>query len=385
MKAAKKLLIIVFSNLQHDARVRRQIDFLRDRYALTVLCFEADEMAGVTVIRLRQTPLTFLRKAVSGILLLCRFYGSGHRILYDYSHVKSVLKDEQFDLTIANDVETLPLAFELSDNRLVIFDAHEYAPLHFEDRLWWRIFFKGLNNYLCMKYIPRVKRMITIGAGLASAYEKQFGIRPLVITNATRYHELSPSVVVDNKIRLVHHGIANPSRKIELLIELMTYLDDRFTLDLILMKSDFASPATKRYIVELGKEASRDNRIKILPQLKSSEVVNFINRYDIGVFLLPPVNFNYANTLPNKLFEYIQARLGIAVGPTPEMAAIVHKCGNGVVSGEFTPFSLAQKLGALTADELRGFKEKSAVAARDLSAENNKLIFLGMIEEILSE
>ena len=29
--------------------------------------------------------------------------------------------------------------------------------------------------------------------------------------------------------------------------------------------------------------------------------------FDVGVFLLEPVNFNYANALPNKLFEFVQA------------------------------------------------------------------------------
>ena len=77
------------------------------------------------------------------------------------------------------------------------------------------------------------------------------------------------------------------------------------------------------------KNAEADPRIRILPPVKSDDVVYTINQYDIGVFLIPPVNFNYANTLPNKLFDFIQARLGIAIGPTPEMASIVDRYGNG--------------------------------------------------------
>src|SRR5690606_30214495 len=114
--------------------------------------------------------------------------------------------------------------------------------------------------------------------------------------------------------------------------------------------------------------------------LASHEVVSFIHRYDVGVFLLPPINFNYANTLPNKLFEYIQARLAVAVGPTPEMAAIVRKYGIGLVADDFTPASLAEKLNALTEDDVKLFKQRSSLAARDLSAENNELIFLESVD-----
>lgn len=380
--ALKKILIIVFSNLKHDARVKRQISFLSSAYNLTVLCFDGEEISGVTIIRLKQTPLTLFRKAFSGLFLLSGFYKTGHSILHDYGYIKSILIEQNFDLVIANDVETLPLAFEL--NTKVLFDAHEYAPRHFEDKLWWRIFFKGLNNYLCRKYIPQVQAMTTVGEGLSKEYQKNFGVQPVVITNASYYHELNPSLAHDERIRMVYHGIANASRKLELMIEMMEHLDNRFTLDLILMKSDFASGKTKQYIDDLHHSIKNNNRINILPQLPSHEIVRFINQYDIGVFLIPPVNFNYANTLPNKLFEYIQARLAIAVGPTPEMAAIVKRYDIGFVSEDFSPISLAEKIRGVTTATLNDFKSRSSLAAKELSAEKNKIRLNELASQILN-
>jgi glycosyltransferase involved in cell wall biosynthesis len=380
MGSEKKILIIVFSNLKHDARLKRQISFLKDAYSLTVLCFDGEDISGVKIIRLKQTPLTLVRKAFSGLFLLSGFYKVGHRILHDYAYLIPSLKEQYFDLVIANDVETLPLAFGL--NTKVLFDAHEYAPRHFEDKLWWRIFFKGLNNYLCRKYIPMVQAMTTVGDGLANEYQKNFGVQPIVITNASYYHELNPSTVNDNSIRMVYHGIANASRRLELMIEMMAHLDSRFTLDLILMQSDFASGKTKQYIENLATSIKNNDRINILPQLPSHEIVRFINQYDIGVFLIPPVNFNYANTLPNKLFEYIQARLAIAVGPTPEMAAIVRRYDIGFVSEDFSPEKLAEKINAVTTTSLIDFKSRSALAAKELSAEKNKTRLNGLVSQI---
>ncbi|MGC3948657.1 MAG: hypothetical protein QM762_29850 [Chryseolinea sp.] len=113
-------------------------------------------------------------------------------------------------------------------------------------------------------------------------------------------------------------------------------------------------------------------------------MVKTVNSYDIGVFLLPPINFNYENTLPNKLFDFIQGRLGVAIGPTPEMAEIVNQYKNGVVANDFTPIALADKLAPLTATDIISFKNRSAIAARELNAEKNAAIILRLVNEVAS-
>lgn len=379
----KKILVLVFSNLKHDARVTRQVNFLRKENHVTVVCFDADEATNTSIIRIKQTELTPLRKMLLGLSLLTKQFTLAYKLFHDYGYLVDQLASTHFDLIIANDIDALPLAFKLKKKGKVIFDAHEYAPRHFENNKVWKIFFQPFNIYLCKKYIPQIDGMLTVGKGLAQEYEKNFGRKPLVITNATRYHDLEPSTLEQSKIRLIHHGIANPSRRLDLMIDMMEHLDERFTLDLILMTSDFASSKTKSFIENLKESASKNPRIRILPPVKSHELVQHIMKYDIGVFLLPPINFNYANTLPNKLFDFIQARLGIAIGPTPEMAEIVNQYGNGVVSDDFTAESLARKLNVLTFEDVKRFKNNSGLAAKDLNAENNEAVFQDLIQRLL--
>jgi glycosyltransferase involved in cell wall biosynthesis len=358
----KNVLVLVFSNLKHDARVMRQINWLRKMFAVTVVCFDAEETPGVRFVRIKQTKLTIPRKALLAATLLLKAYRTAHNLFHSYRFLRNEISGK-FDLIIANDIDTLPLAFDLGKGAPVVFDAHEYAPRHFENNRVWRIFFQPFYMHLCRQYIPKTSAMLTVGEGLASEYARTFGVKPVIISNATRYVPVQPSPVTADRIRLVHHGIANPSRRLELMVEMMDRLDERFTLDLILMTSDYASGKTREYIRAFSEKASRNPRIKVLPPVKSDDVVHTINRYDIGVFLLPPVNFNYANTLPNKLFDFIQARLGIAIGPTPEMAAIVNTYGNGVVSEAFEPADLAARLSSLTAQDVIRFKQQSALAA----------------------
>ena len=368
----KKILVISFSDLNHDARVSRQIDFIKDHYLTTVVCYQGKTNNGYEIIPIEKTNFTLKHKLISSFFLLTHLFEKAYSLLYQVKPVAVNLKDFKFDLIIANDVESLPLAFSLKGAAKIIFDAHEYAPRHFEDRLMWRIFFQSFNIYLCKKYIPLVDGMTTVGKGLANEYHKNFGVLPEIITNATWYKETSPTIGDSNKIKMIHHGGSTPSRKLELMIEMMKHLDERFTLDLMLIVPQLASSKTSGYIDYLKNLAEGDSRIRFLPPLKSEELVAYLNQYDIGVFLLPPINFNYANTLPNKLFDFIQARLAIAIGPTPEMAEIVNEYDIGVVSEDFTPKKLAEKLREINPDLLKKFKSNTQSVAEELSAEKNK-------------
>lgn len=377
----QNVLVLVFSNLRHDARVKRQIDWLRKKYAVTVVCFDAEETPGVTFIRVGQTRLTLIRKGWLALALALRAYRLAYRIFHNYGYLRKQL-DDKYDVVVANDIDTLPLAFQWKPAAKVVFDAHEYAPRHFENNRIWRTFFQPFYIHLCREYIPKTAAMFTVGEGLAKEYEANFGVKPVIITNSTRYFDLQPSPVLPDRIRLVHHGIINPSRRLELMLEMMALLDQRFTLDMILMTSDYASPQTRAYIRDFKQRAGENPRISILPSVRSDQVVETIRQYDVGVFLIPPINFNYANTLPNKLFDFIQARLAVAIGPTPEMARIVNRYGNGVVADNFEAESLAQKLNALTSGELIRFKNQSSVAARELNAEKNEATFMRVMDHL---
>lgn len=380
----KDILVLVFSNLKHDARVTRQVNFLRKENRVTVVCFDANEIPGVTIIRINQTKLTLLRKALLGLSLISRQYGLAYKLFHNYGFIAEQLSNQSFDLIVANDIDALPLAFSLKKQAKIIFDAHEYAPRHFENNKIWKTFFQPFYIHLCKKYISKTDGMLTVGKGLANEYEKNFGIKPVVITNATRYHDIKPSPLEPGKIRLIHHGIANASRRLDLIIDMMDHLDERYTLDMILMVSDYASTKTKQYVESLIERTSKNPRITILPHVTSDQVVGVINRYDVGVFLIPPINFNYANTLPNKLFEFIQARLAVAVGPTPEMAEIVRNYDLGIVSNDFTAQSLAAEFKKLTPDKIEHFKLQSGKAAADLCAEKNELLFNDLLKKIFN-
>jgi hypothetical protein len=275
------------------------------------------------------------------------------------------LAKNDYDVVIANDIHTLPMGLAIAGIKSkVYFDAHEYHPLEFEDSLKWRLLHQPFMNYLCITYIPKAHAFSTVSEGIAKEYEKKTGVLPFLLTNATSFNELKPTKI-NQHIKLIHHGAAIPARKLELMIEMMKYTDKRFTLDLMLVSN------TPKYMDKLKKMARNIPTVKFVDPVPFTEISKMINQYDLGIILIPPTNFNYKNTLPNKLFEFIQARIGIASGPTPEIEACIKKYDIGVVSNDFNPVSLAGLLNKLTTSQIMEFKENSNNAAKILSAEEN--------------
>lgn len=381
----KKVLVLVFSDLNYDARVSRQVNWLKEKYEVTVASFgvkNEDEQ----FIKLEPQPLKLIRKAVIAFLLLSRFYRSAYYLLYPYKHLYKKLK-ERPDIIVANDLETLPLAIQMaskfSPRCKVYFDAHEYSPRQFEDKLWFKLFFQKFNYHLCRKYLSGIDGMSTVSPGLASEYNREFGVSPTLILNAPEYHhvELKETSL---PVRLIHHGGATISRKIENMIKMMDYLGDNYQLDLMLVVPPRASAATKEYYNRL-KDLSKNNAaVNFIDPVKQDEVIDTIKNYDIGIYILEPINFNHKHAVPNKLLDFIQARLAVAISPSPDMKKIIEMYDCGVVAKDFEPESLAKVIKELTIERLAELKTNSDKAAKELNADKFKSTFLKDLDQLIS-
>jgi len=291
--------------------------------------------------------------------------------------LRDELAGERFDLVVCHDLDLLPLAAGVAASGRLVFDAREYYPRHFEDRLTWRLLYGPLNRRLCRDFLPACDLVLTVSDGLAAEYRRVFGVTPRVAPSLPPFHDLEPSPVDPERIQLVHHGWANRSRRIEGMIEMMDHADGRFALDLLLM------PMEAGYDRFLERQAARRGNVRILPPVAYERLIPSTNAYDLGVFLCPPTTFNLRHALPNKLFEFIQARLAVAIGPSPEMQAVVERHGCGAVAPDFEPRSLAATLNSLSAESIRGMKARAHEAAAVLHAGTTGRELLTELERLL--
>jgi glycosyltransferase involved in cell wall biosynthesis len=196
------------------------------------------------------------------------------------------------------------------------------------------------------------------------------------VTNAPAGQELEPTAV-HTPVRIIHHGVADPARRIEEMIEAVESLEGRYTLDLHLVAG------SQRYLDHLAQRTSRAQHSRLLEPLPMRGIVAAANDCDIGVHLLAARHLNERLALPNKLFEFIQARLAVIVGPTQEMARLVNDTGCGVVLNSFKARDLADALRALTPDQIASFKRAADHAAATLNAQRNSTIVLDLVDRAL--
>lgn len=303
-----------------------------------------------------------------------RCYWSSRAVKSAYNQ----LVNQRYDIVIANDLDTLPLALKLANlyQCKILLDAHEYAPRQFDDQWSFRMFFQDYWDYICRKYLPEVDAMVTVCQGIANEYQRNYAVPCQVITNAPFYESIEPSQVNPSCIRLIHHGGLNPSRKIENMILLMDLLDDRFTLDFMFI------PKNLRYLKKLKNLAQHHPRITFRDPVPMPNISRAIREYDIGLYLMWPAAFNTRFALPNKLFEFIQGRLATAIWPSPEMARVVEKYDCGIVAEDFTIESMAEKLNHLSVKDIQRYKQRSNQAATKLCAEINQQLFLDIVQEL---
>lgn len=370
-----RLLILSFSPIAADARVLKQVEAFRDDYAVTTCGYGPAPAGVVDHIRI---PDDVLHNVLDDKYISRRAYRRAYWSLWSVAWAKKHLRRGSWDIVLANDVEAVPLAMKLRARKGVHADLHEYSPLLHEDWEGWRERITPYVDWVCRRYVARATSWTTVSRGLAREYQRNFGFEPGLVTNAAPYQDVEPSPVRE-MIRLVHSGAAMSDRRLHDLITAVAGSSAPVTLDFYLTRNQ---PA---YVDQLRAQADATNgRVRVLDPVPYSELNETLRHYDIGIHVLAPTNFNNTWALPNKLFDYVQARLGVIVGPTVEMADYVRAFSLGAVTEDFSAAAVTATLDALTVDKVAEWKRSAARSAAELSAESQVEIWRSAISRLES-
>jgi len=379
------VLILCDSNPNNDPRPNRMISWLKADYNLTVISETSDtsiqniEMIGIYKPTRKNNQIIYFLQYIFYFLLKRYEEIAWLKLGYAKEILKTISK-RRYHLIISHDCTFLPFAYALkkATGTKILFDAREYYTRDFEDQIVWRWFRKPIFDYLCQTYLKHCDKVITVSKGLADEYAREYQIpTPEMIMSLPYPYLLEISQTEQENIRIIYHGAVNASRNTELMIMMMDYVDERYSLDLMIVPT-----SDMRYWRKLEAMVSTRKNIRIIPPVPMQEIVPFINQYDIGLFLCPPTNFNLEYVLPNKLFEFIQARLAVAIGPNVEMKKIVEQYECGIVTNDFDPLTMAMTLNQLTKTQILNYKKRSHQAALELNADKNKEKIYKILKQI---
>ena len=326
-----RILCVSFSPIIRDARVLRQIDVLAQLGDVTTIGYGAQPPGSARHLRiddannsLPRTPLGVLRLATRQLRSAELAAPAMQQALRLWPHRPTSPPIWSSPTTHApcRSLTAWPPVRRSGPT------CTSGPPEEFSHDLIWRTFVAPLMRHNCAVYLKRSAAVTTVCEPLAERYRASYGVPTQVVRNASEWVDLHPSPVADDHIRLVHSGGAQAGRRIDLLIRSALDLGERFSLDLYLV----AAGDGGKYLTHLRELAGDDPRIRFHEPVTPAELPTTLNAYDVGVYCLPPVSVNTRYALPNKFFDFVQARLAVAVGPSEGMAPLTREFGLGPVS-----------------------------------------------------
>jgi len=390
----KKILIVCSNKLSVAPRFMMQVEALSKSFQIIAAGYDGQQNTNYQFIKLpvkaspNPVPIKFhlklpsvVRKIISIFIRIAYFK---HFVDFQRKHEKeclSLLNKISFDLIIVHHIWDLPWVVKLANKKSckLILNAHEYYPLEFEDNPKWMLEYHSKAVEICRKYSPKINICFCVAPIIANKYFNEFGLKSVVIANTKPYENLSPIKNTGYPIQIVHHGAMLPSRRIELMIDMMDFLPDNYHLTLVLVYA-----GDKNYYEYIFNKADLHPKVSLRNPVPVDQIPKFLNQFDVGLYIMPHSNYNNKHALPNKFFEFVQARLMILIGPSPEMAEIVKKNDLGIVVENFEPQTFAKELIKMDYDRIMYYKKQSHIHAKELSDDTTKIKIKNTVAEIIN-
>ncbi|MCB9064626.1 MAG: hypothetical protein H6551_05705 [Chitinophagales bacterium] len=303
--------------------------------------------------------------------ILNRYFNYDSKIIAEQILTALLPYNENIPVVVTHHLKNLPIGSTVADQlgAKLIFNAHEYYPEQFTEYEGWEQQRDSLNR-IGHDFLNKCYMVFNVCQGIMDRYERVFSLKPeqqILVTNATRYYELKPSEVGE-VIKLIHHGIANRNRQLELMISVADKVPkDKFEFYFMLVPS----PYDTAYFEQLKAEIEKRSNCFLLEPVPTTEIAPSISKFDLGFYLYNnKENFNMQHYLPNKLYEFIQARLGVVIGPYVEMKRVVDDYKIGIVVGDNDVDKVAEVLATISKEDVVGYKRNTISAAVALKGEN---------------
>lgn len=375
-----RLLILSYDPIITDPRVIKQVRHLADDYDVTTCSPGATPDPRVEHVELDPSAAPARSRwghLVDDVAREREWFSWTYKRLPLVQQTRRLLRGRAFDAVLANDAETLGVAISVAGAQRVHADLHEFYPglpvddskLGQRQRRYW--------TWLISRFGARVHSSTTVGAAIADRYVS-YGLTPRVVTNAAPMRNLEPTAT-KRPVRLVHSGNPFKERGLAAIMSAVATSTADVTLDLYLTYNPPIDRADLQRLAGL-----LGDRITIHEPVAQTVLIETLHRYDVGIHVLPPTSENNALALPNKFFDFVQARLGIVVGPSVEMADIVREHGLGFVTDDFSEECIRTVLDNLTPDVVDGFKAAAHRNAAALSAEAQIEVWAEAVREIIS-
>jgi len=287
------------------------------------------------------------------------------------------------DIITANDLDTLPACAMAAALRRkpLIYDSHElFLEL---PELTGRSFTKGVWRIFEKLFIRNAHAVSTVCDSIATELEEMYNKQCVVIRNVPKYRNGLSFMKKEEKKEvktLLYQGSLNMGRGIEQMIGAMLFLYDA---KLVIAGTGYLEKALKQMVIDL----ELSDKVEFVGLLSPAELHELTRTAHLGLSLEENICKNYEYALPNKLFDYIQARVPVITSNLPEMKKITEKYKVGTSVDVKESHELALIIQNIFEHEhlLKIWKNNCNIAASDLCWEKERAKLIDMYNTIIKQ
>ena len=279
------------------------------------------------------------------------------------------------DLLVSNDLDTLLPNFLISKikNIPLIYDSHEYFTgvpelqnNHVKRKIW-----KSIEQWI----FPRLKDVFTVSDSIAGIYEKEYGIRPVVIRNVPRKYERQGKrsrthlqLPEDKHILILQGSGINVQRGAEEMVEAMQMIEGAV---LLIVGSGDVLKTLKQNV----KKQHMEDKVLFRQRQPYKNLMQYTSVADLGLALDKDTNVNYRYSLPNKVFDYLHAGIPVLASNLTEIRRIIETYDVGTFIPDHEPRHIAEKVNEIFShpDKLHQWRQNTRKAADELNWEKESV------------
>lgn len=361
-----KVLVSVFNNLSTDQRVEKVCRTLSENGFTIELI--GNNWGGLPDLK-RDYP-------VSRIILKSKILRYAY-VEFQWKLYKELLKKaDQHTILLSNDLDTLLPNYMVSKklNLPLVYDSHEiFTEMPSVNGRFTQNIWRSLESFIA----PKLKFMMTASESYADWFHKTYGIeRPVVVQNfpLKSGNPQDYSIVNSPKV-IIYQGVINPSRGLDKLIPEMHKIENAE----LWIAGD--GPKKKEF-QELTKNLGLDDKVKFIGKILPEKLREITQKADLGVSIEENNGLSYYFSMPNKISDYIQARIPVVVSDFPEMRKVADHFKAGEKIRDYN--ELAQKIQLVLNNGKHSYKDALDHAASQLCWENEENRLLGLFGKIKS-
>lgn len=361
----KKVIVSVFSNLYTDQRVEKVCQSLLENNFEIILI--GNDWGGAEPM---SRPYDFYRIPLKSKTLKTAY---PEFMLKLYSELKK--RADKNSVLLSNDLETIIPNYKISKTLDIplIFDSHEmFSEMpavqgKLSQKVW---------RWIERTYFPKLSNMMTASDSYADWFVKEYQInRPVVVRNLPKRQNLKQIDSQEQKI-ILYQGWLNYSRGIDKAIMAMQYIDNA------VLKIAGGGPMEHEFRA-IAEQYEVLDKVQFLGKLHPKELRAITPTADVGLSIEENKGLSYYYSLPNKISDYVQAKVPVVVSNFPELSKIAKGYHVGETIDNHDPKHLAEKINSVLNNGKSYYNDNLNKAAEELCWENEEQRILAVFKKAL--